>query len=335
MTKNYDIIIPTKDSANHLKIIAQFYQDKNLSPLFIVDQRTTDNTREIIKDFQFNFLEFLPRGNFPEAGMIEFGAQNCSNNWILRLDDDEIPSQALLDWIETRGIHSRNQGWFLPRRELYRNKERIVFSRSPGKYPIPAHPDKLHPMARLFHKDRVIYREKVHTTGFEDFILYSFAPQQAFFIHLNCLVHSQEKRLAKLEEYEFIDPGVSWQLADEYLPELFEESLHNASYEDLDEFEGILNQFLKSAYNGEIIFLDFNKRELIKKRVFDRINIIKLEQESVERINCDADNIAWLDHYPRSFRWTLAKLLCTIGTKKSKQYGITLWDYLNFYENKM
>ncbi len=333
MSKGYDIIIPTRDSGAHLEIIAQFYNDKELSPLFIVDQRTSDNTREIIQKNNFRFTEFLPRGNFPEAGMIEFGAQNCSKKWILRLDDDELPTDALLNWIERRGTNSKNQAWYLPRRELYASEAGIVYSRSPGKYPIPAHPDKHHPMARLFHVDRVKYLEEVHTTGFEEFLLYSFAPQNTYFIHLNCLVHNQQRRLEKLEEYETISPGSSYQLADEYLPELFESELHNPSQDGLEEFEGVLRKLSKVIANKQALSIGPDKKELLSKRVCERAASLALEQEKSEQYNCDADWVYWTEHLPLSLRWTLAKLLCTLGTKKTKHFGITMWNYINFYED--
>lgn len=335
MIKKYDIIIPTKDSSAHLEIVAKFYKDKNLTPLFIVDKRTCDNTREIIQKFDFRFLEFLPNGNFPEAGMIEFGTQNCEHKWILRLDDDELPSQVLLDWIEKKGINSKNQGWFLTRKEIYRSERGIVYSRSPGKYPIVAYPDKLQPMARLFHLDRVKYREEVHTTGFEDFFLYSFAPQEAFFIHLNCLIHGMKKRLAKLEEYETIAPETSWELADEYLPELFDEQVHNPSNEGLDEFKGILGNFVRHIDNNDTVFISHSKKEMIRNNVFVRIDKLKIKQNQNQnqRINCDADIVAWIDVLPLSMRWTLAKFLCSFGRNKIKQYGMTMWDYINFYTN--
>ena len=209
MRRDYRIVIATRDSARWLTSLLFWYRERDLDPLFIIDARTKDKTRELVSEYGFKFKEFLPHGDFPEAGMLEFGAQQSDTDWILRLDDDELPNESLLRWVEDVGVRSKNQCWFIARRELFLDNNHIYYSRSIGKYPLAKHADKLHPMARLYHRGRVKFLEEIHTTGLQDISLYDFAPQENFLIHFNCLLHPFQTRLAKLRSYEAISPGLN------------------------------------------------------------------------------------------------------------------------------
>jgi hypothetical protein len=47
MYRDFRIVIPTKDSASWLGIILDWYQQNKFEPLFIVDSRTKDSTRDL------------------------------------------------------------------------------------------------------------------------------------------------------------------------------------------------------------------------------------------------------------------------------------------------
>ena len=333
----YQIFIPTRDSANWLPLIVQFYKARHLSPLFIVDTRTVDGTRDIIRSAGLDFLEFSPRGDFPEAGMIEFGAQNCSTDWVLRLDDDELPSARLIAWAQEIAATSRNQCWFIPRKELFLDQGRVFYSRSPGKYPIVARPEQLHPMARLFHRRRVRYLEEVHTTGFEELKLYNFAPPESCIVHLNCLVHKTETRLNKIIFYHGVKPGQSWQLADEYLPELFSLNHHNPADDGLEEFASVFSQ-LAARQPKEMARLSEADRDVALREVLRRANELAAKRlacgvkEGELRRHIDADAVAWIALAPRSWRRAIARILCTLLPSNCKVYGAALWNVLDFLE---
>ena len=324
------LIIPTRDSARWIGTVLDFHLSLGLAPLVVVDVRSIDNTREIIASRGLEFLEFAPRGDFPEAGMLEFAAQNAKADWVLRLDDDELPSRGLVDFVRGAGVKSKNQCWFIERRELYWEGERVVFSRSPGKYPLPDYPQYLHPMARLFHVDRVDYLEEVHTTGFQELKLYGFAPSEAFIIHLNCLVHDFDLRLNKVLAYEEIKPGVSWGLADEYLPELFDADFHNSSSEGLEQFGDVFEQMTVQKHPNarQLARVD---ADFVRVRVAERVkNLIEARANSSGGI-LSADDVSWIDHAPPATRLPLAKFLCSLPNAKLKRVGLALWDYLELY----
>lgn len=324
------LFIPTRDSARWIGTILDFHLSIGLKPLVIVDARTVDSTREIIVSKGVDYLEFTPGGDYPEAGMLEFAARNANADWLLRLDDDELPSRGLIDFVWREGIKSKNQCWFIERRELYWEGERVVFSRSPGKYPLPDYPQYLHPMARLFHVDRVDYLEEVHTTGFQELKLYGFAPSAAFIVHLNCLVHDFELRLKKVLAYEEIKPGVSWGLADEYLPELFDADFHNASHEGLEQFGDVFEKITvqKRLKPGQLALVDVDfARICVAERVKNLIEARALSQGGI----LSADDVSWIEYAPSGLRLPLTKFLCSVSNEKLKSIGLALWDYLELH----
>jgi hypothetical protein len=327
MRDKYRWFIPTRDSARWIGTILDFYLSRGLAPLVVIDARTVDNTRELVASRGLSFLEFTPRGEFPEAGMLEFAAQNAEADWVLRLDDDELPSKGLIDFVREPAAKSKNQCWFIERRELYREGRRVVFSRSPGKYPLPDYPQYLQPMARLYHVDRVRFLEEVHTTGFGELKLYGFAPRDAFMIHLNCLMHDFDLRLNKLIGYEQSKPGVSWGLADEYLPELFDAGFHNSSAAGLEEFGDILEYFAPhkppSIQQLARVDLDF-----ARTCVAARINSLMEARARSNGALLSADEVSWIEYMPTAMRLPLAEFLCGLSNRKLRRVGVALWDYL-------
>lgn len=326
----YRLFIPTRDSARWIGNVIDFYSSRGLSPFIVIDKRTQDNTREIVASKGIEYKEFCPRSDYPEAGMLEFAAQNANSDWILRLDDDELPSQFLLDFVSSVGIKSKNQCYYIERRELSWDNGRVVYSRSPGKYPLPDYPQYLQPMARLFHVDRVEYLEEVHTTGLQNLKLYGFAPPQAFIVHLNCLVHDFNMRLNKILAYEEIKPNVAWALADEYLPELFDADYHNYTDQGLEEFLEffqILDEHKKPG-NEEISRVDIDHARL---SVAARAEKILSARASSLGGRLTADDVSWIEYLPQSTRLPLAKFLCSVSDNRLNKIGMALWDYLEVH----
>jgi hypothetical protein len=328
---NYKIFIPTRDSGRWIGGVLDFYRDLGLGPFIVVDARTSDNTREIINQHGLDFLEFAPRADFPEAGMLEFAASHAGVNWLLRIDDDELPSKGLIDFVTKKGVHSKNQCIFIERRELFRDGRNIVYSQSPGKYPLPAYPQRLHPMARFFHVDRVEYLEEIHTTGFQDLKLYGFAPTDACLIHFNCLLHDFESRLEKIKKYALYNRGVSYALADEYLPELFDDTFHRSSRAGLDEFQSFLAKIPQAGkFDPERMTSD--DRSLLYSAVYERVKQLQVARDASAGPIPDADAIKWTERLPESICVAAAKFLCSMPSSKLNKYGTAVWDYYSLHK---
>jgi hypothetical protein len=326
------LFIPTRDSASWIGTILDFYKSLNLKPFVVIDSRTADHTREVILAKSVDFLEFTPRGDYPEAGMLEFAAQNANADWLLRLDDDELPSRGLIEFALDHGIKSKNQCWFIERRELYWQGDEVAYSRSVGKYPLPDYPQYLHPMARLYHVDRVKYLEEVHTTGFHELKLYGFAPPEAYIVHLNCLVNSFDRRLNKVLNYEKIKPGVSWGLADEYLPELFDGNFHNYSRDGLQEFDSVIH-IVSTPSGTRDLQLVGEVSDFAHACVWERSKKISEDRLHSRGGILSADDVSWIENVPQRIRYPLAKFLCSLSNKRLNKVGLAIWDYLEIHQS--
>ena len=139
-----------------------------------------DRTRAVLAGMGPEVIDFLPRDDYVEAGMIEFAARQAGTQWVLRLDDDEFPSKALVQWLCTEGVRSRTQAIDCSRRDVFRRGGRYVYSRHPNRYFNVKALDCLAPHLRFFRPDRVKYNELLHSPGFLPPLITGLAPEQAF-----------------------------------------------------------------------------------------------------------------------------------------------------------
>jgi len=120
----------------------------------------------------------------------------CSADWILRLDDDEVPSAALLEELPALLDEQRATNLPLSRRWLYPEPDRFItdhpwtpdyqirlFRNLPGIWTFPGLP----------HEDIAIVGER----RFTDLPIY----------HLDLLVNDLASRRQKAERYELLQPG--------------------------------------------------------------------------------------------------------------------------------
>jgi hypothetical protein len=325
----FRVMIPTRDSAAWITIFLDQYKRAGIEPLYVVDARSRDNTLGLLREAGADFVEFSPSGDFVEAGMIEFGSKHAGTEWVLRMDDDELPSSALLNWVRDVGVNSLNQLWFISRRELFLNEGEFRFSRSLGRYSLPYRPDFLSPQGRLHHVDRVKYIRQVHTTGFAIPQCFSFAPEDAFFIHCNCLLRSPAERLAKIRNYEAIRPLSTWGVADEYLPEMFGPLVHNPSSDGLDEFADFLSRLPIFTDSAPLSLTDA-ERDLMYREI-NRLHSEnqRLRENASPSSPTSADEFRWLLRFP-SFMWRpIAEALCTFGRGRRREIGVAIWNYRN------
>lgn len=323
----YRIFIPTRNSSRWLGQFIDAYRKLGVEPLYILDGRSDEATKDILRLKRAAFAAFTPGADYAEAGMIRFGASAAGNKWVLRLDDDEFPTKALIQWIEASGAKSLNQAWQISRRELYvadrhLGIEGIAYSRARNRY--PDRPEFMHPQPRFFHVDRVEYLEQLHTAGFQNPQFFDFAPQEAFFIHCNCLIRSQAQRLAKVMRYEEILARSSLKLGDEYLPELFDAAHHKPSKDGLDEFRDLLLS-LPLAEEGNLE-VSAEIKDLIYSEVEKHSRWLNGNPSSKFKHSADAGVLfRFARILPRPMQRRVAELLTTLGFDK---LGVDLWNYV-------
>jgi hypothetical protein len=248
----FRIVICTRDSDRWVGSFLNAYRELGLDPLYICDTRTRDRTRIVLESMGAETIEFQPYADYVEAGMVEFAARLAATQWVLRLDDDEFPSKALIQWLSTEGVHSRMQVVNCSRRDVFRRGGRYVYSRHPNKYFKVEIPGYLSPHHRFFKPDRVKYNNLLHSAGFMTPSIEGLAPEQAFFIHCNCLVRSFNERLDKLRRYEEIQPNSTWKMADAYLPEIFDSLSLRETDDGLAEFEQLFASLPRQAEDTQV-----------------------------------------------------------------------------------
>jgi glycosyltransferase involved in cell wall biosynthesis len=149
MPRTLSVAIITKnEEANLARTLASV---RWADEIVIVDNRSTDRTADIAREFNAKFFTEDWKG---------FGAQKnsaiakCASEWVLALDADEEVSPALA--AEIRGLLEGQpdlQAWFLPRRNFFLGR----WMRHGGYYPDP----KL----RLFRRGAALFEERaVHET---------------------------------------------------------------------------------------------------------------------------------------------------------------------------
>ena len=330
--KKFQIVIPTRDSATWIGPFLTAYRTRfGLEPLYVVDPRSSDGTADILRSMSANVTFCRPAADFPEAGMIEFAASKSLTPWILRFDDDEFPSHALIQWVQNTGVDSLNRAWYISRRELFRGENgAIVFSRRLGRYSIPSRPDFLGGQARLHHVDRVQYLQEVHTSGFKDLTYTGFAPSDAFFVHCSALMRSPEARIQKIRAYETLKPFSCWIVADEYLPEVFAFENHNSSTEGLDEFSSIINELRRPS--AEDFSITEVERQLATEQVARFSELTHAARvaysDAIAAPQHSTNNLEWLRVVPAPMRIAITEALLSFATGALRKRGLDAWNYL-------
>jgi Glycosyl transferase family 2 len=325
----FTVIIPTRDSSGWIGVFLKAYRALGVEPLYIVDTRSCDDTLDILRRERAAFVAFSPMQDFAEAGMVEFGAAHAETDWVIRLDDDEFPSRAMLDWAEQKGIVSKGAGWLMPRRELFEHDGAVYYSNRIGRYADPRNPTLISPQARLYHRKRVYYLPRVHTSGLANARSFGFAPPLAFFVHMNCLLRSQKARLEKIYRYERIEPDSCWRFADEYLPELFSLESHGAARDGLDEFETLLPSLPRPGSDlGFQVSEDDRSRAEGGVAAFEATVLRRRrEQGALTGVHYTADDFAWIRRMPRFFWQPVAEFCCSFARGRLKAFGVALWNF--------
>jgi hypothetical protein len=141
----------------------------------------------------------------------------CSGRWILRIDNDEVPSQGLLDALPGLVASTDLLQYVLPRRWLFPDVRRFIDEP-------PWSDDR---QIRLVRNDPAALR---FPGGLHSNIEW-VGPNQELetpFYHLDCVVNERHKREAKMAGYEAKRPGheslPGWSVSNHYLPEVFQQS---------------------------------------------------------------------------------------------------------------
>lgn len=218
MSESFSLVVPTRDGAPHSLIIAEEYRRLGIDVRYFVDGRSSPRyVKDVLRTVESATKLPVRWGASYVEGILPKIAAVSRAKRIFRLDDDEFPSHALLNWLRDVAEPTDVPVIAAPRRAIAVIDSKAVFAANiPNMTPLDI-------QFRGFLVGSVKFRKNIHTAGFsfkETDILY--APSECYIYHFDWVVRSREQRADKLKFYEKIKPGT------------FESHKYQYLYEDFD-----------------------------------------------------------------------------------------------------
>ncbi|MEA1835207.1 hypothetical protein U8607_24275 [Methylobacterium durans] len=224
------IAIPTFNSSRWIRFILEYYRSEYVEPVFFVDARTTDDTVEQLRALSARVVTIQAKAPIVEA-MIGQMREHVVTPWILRVDDDEVPSRELLRHLKLTDNLSQSSVISVVRRWLrYDQAGQLVYSGS-EHWNWSGSQNGEDRQFRLYQKDNVSYRADIHTPGF--FVDESTQlPDSMPIYHFDWILRSEQERREKMRRYDQLVPGsgeAHWRF---YLPEEVEHWEYESAIDD-------------------------------------------------------------------------------------------------------
>lgn len=199
------LAIPTINSARYLDIILKFYRGNGIPVVVFVDDRSDDETLRMAREGASETVVVTNPAGFAAEGLIEQMSRSCRTKWLLRIDDDELPSRAMMEFVRVAIARGEDQVYGFLRHQCAVSKSGRLLA---GTNVSPLD----HRQWRLYQPKNVRFIQGVHTPGIEWHGLSGNAPADASLIHLDWAVHSYEDRKRKVERYDAHTPneGTRW-----------------------------------------------------------------------------------------------------------------------------
>lgn len=146
--------------------------------------------RDLADQLGARVLQFDGRGARCLEDVHDAAVEACAPGYILRLDDDELPSQTMGDWLDKRAYEAHDH-WAFPRLNLYPDETSFISNMWPDL------------QTRLSVKQKAGGRNEVHVGS-------PFGPGQTAPVaieHWKFLCRPLEERRALVKHYEAIKPG--------------------------------------------------------------------------------------------------------------------------------
>jgi hypothetical protein len=196
----FRIVIVTRDSTRWIGIIAKAYRDLGLRPLYLVHDKTRDDTSAILEELGEDVSPISMPFDRVESAIGQF-PNLVAEEWALRLDDDEFPSRRMLAYADWAVPRAREQAIAFSRREVLRGIVPLSYATMETLFNTPLLPFHLDPQLRLFRHREVALTTEIHTPGIVPTSIRT-APSNAYMVHFNSTVRSLRARISKLARYE-------------------------------------------------------------------------------------------------------------------------------------
>lgn len=199
------VAIPTINSARYLDVLLGFYRAHGIPVTVFVDERTTDDSFSVAASLGADTVWLSnARGSVVEA-LVEPISKRCPTPWMLRIDDDELPTMEMLAFVR-RAIRSTESAVYgFPRYQCAVSRTgQLLRSRTVSPEDCV--------QWRLYQPQRMKFLAKIHSPGFTWEGEGICAPVSASLIHLDWALHSREERCSKIERYDRYAPneGTRW-----------------------------------------------------------------------------------------------------------------------------
>lgn len=160
-----------------------------------VDERTSDDVLSACADLVDRPLTYA--FEWPPARYIGWIHHRCSADWILRLDDDELPGHELLAALPSLLEDRRHSCFWLPRRHLYPDLHHFLASH-------PWAPDY---QARLVRNVPGLWRFDGRAHHGAEVLGEQRREPAAALYHLHYALAPEQRRLGTAERFERVLPG--------------------------------------------------------------------------------------------------------------------------------
>ncbi|MEM1344210.1 MAG: hypothetical protein AAGI34_06465 [Pseudomonadota bacterium] len=220
--RRVEIVIPVRHIW-WIGILVQFYRARGLDPIWIVDASASWAFRLLARRHCPRLAlvhPTAPRAETMLAPVID--ALDC--DWIVRLDGDELPSDALIETIHGLGHDTQHPDFLGSTRAWLRLKDGRI-ERAHNTIFGPEGQDWQY---RILRRSAVEIATEIHTPGFAiDPTRLGYLPGEACLWHFNWICYARHEREAKIAAYDAQKPGAGSDFRQFYLPEEAPPGVHD------------------------------------------------------------------------------------------------------------
>lgn len=241
------VVVATKNSARWFGAMIDAYHKLGIEPLVLLDGYSEDETERLLIGKDVAYVKVFPELPRVEA-MIGLIPDHTEAEWVLRLDDDEFPSRALIAWIGDRLPEDAANIVGAPRRWVRLGKTgRCEYSNHPL---LRWHEEKMDIQWRLFKPNEVKYITDIHSPGFA-VPKSPVAPDPAYLVHFDWVIRSWSERANKLEGYDKQKSGAGSGFRDLYLWETSDLDEHAFKRMETNEFDRLARSITHSNQSSK------------------------------------------------------------------------------------
>jgi hypothetical protein len=201
------IAIATINSSRYIDIILRYYREHGIAVTLFVDDRSVDDSLGKARELAPDAISTSNPGGFIAEGLLQKMSRACPTKWLLRIDDDELPSLAMMDFARNAGRNDTPDVYAFPRQQCAVSRKGALLRHGE----VSPHD---HRQWRLYQPARVEFTRGLHTPGivWGEQARAVTAPLEASLIHLDWAVHSYHDRRRKVERYDAhtANAGTKW-----------------------------------------------------------------------------------------------------------------------------